>query len=195
MFPTYEKKWCWITFPIIFKTWYFNPIYDVSHYSWREVWNCYFLCLCKPQDSQLNIEFTTCCDLPWLHSHNDYPSITYQLLSSVKIKNIFMQLHPSYQPLLGKKNSENSIILVSTFHERSQKQGHWSWFTPVNSQGVSGALIQDFLLPVLTHMYAIYVLRPVTLAHYLLTKPEQGYTPLAVQFANPRFRDPDLTRG
>ena len=76
-----------------------------------------FLWLCKPHDSQLEVEFSTPCDLPWVYSITKYPSVPYQLLSLAKLKNIFMQLHPDHQPHLQNKFSEDTITLVSTFHE------------------------------------------------------------------------------
>ena len=85
-----------------------------------------FLSLCKPHDSQLNIDFTTPCHLSWLCSVNDYPLIPCQILNSAEVKNIIMQLHPSHRLLLRKNFSENSIILVSAFFQHSQI---WSQYT------------------------------------------------------------------
>src|SRR5882672_5174472 len=64
-----------------------------------------FYSLCKPEESQLNINLTETCNLPLLNL-DEMSSISYQCLSSAGIKPIFMQLHPAQRPTIAKNFNE-----------------------------------------------------------------------------------------
>ena len=65
-----------------------------------------FYSFCQPDESNLNIKLTDACDLPWFHlAERSY--VSYHYLNSACIKNIFMWLHPTQRPTIGKKTSMN----------------------------------------------------------------------------------------
>ena len=88
-----------------------------------------FLSICKPCDPQLNNKFTTQCGLPWIYCITDHPSIpesTFCKFGRISVKQVFMQLQSGHQSLLGKKKSEKSIMLVSTFHQHCELLSQYS---------------------------------------------------------------------
>jgi len=86
----------------------------------KEYGNQLFISFCKPADIQLDIKLTPNGRLPFLHL-DEASLISHQLLSSACIKAIFIQIHPSQRPPVGKSFKELSATLTSAFYECEKK--------------------------------------------------------------------------
>ena len=75
-----------------------------------------FHSLCKPEESQLNINLIESYYFPWLPSNKEL-LVPYQLLSSASIKANTMQLHAIQRPCISKEFNSLASTLTSTFIE------------------------------------------------------------------------------